>query len=392
MSDKFKLYMGANQPVGRVCTRCVMDESDPNICFDQNGVCNHCHDRDVLVAELAGTVKGPEALSRLVERIKRDGKGRPYDCIIGVSGGVDSSFVAYEVKRLGLRVLAVHLDNGWDSEIAVANIHHALDRLGIELYTHVMDWEEFKDIQLSFLRAGVVDLEIPSDHAIVASVQNHAKKLGVKHTVWGYNAVSETHLPHAWSQGHYDYGYIRHIHREYGSGKIRTFPYLSLWDYLTNNRYNQTKTNLLDYIEFNKQKATEILASELGWKRYGGKHHESIYTRWYQGWYLPIHWGYDKRKTHLSSLVCAGEISRESAFKELAEPSYDPDLQAEDIDYVMKKFLLSEHEFDQLMNTPRKNFNDFDTFRKFFTGARYGAFLKVWQFFKYGVIRRPRRQ
>jgi N-acetyl sugar amidotransferase len=367
-----------------------MDESDPYIRFDSAGVCNHCHERDEFTARVTEIVNGPDIISQLVDTIKRDGKGRAYDCVIGVSGGVDSTFVAYETKRLGLRTLAVHLDNGWDSEVATSNIHNALDRLDIELHTHVIDWEEFRDIQLSFLKAGVVDLEIPSDHAIVSSVQNHAKKLGVRHTIWGYNAVSETHLPRAWSQGHYDYGYIRAIHRQYGTGKIRTFPYLTLWAYLTSNRFNQTKTNLLDYIDFNKQSAVEVLSKELGWKRYGGKHHENIYTRWYQGWYLPTQWGYDKRKTHLSSIICAGELSREAASQELAEPSYDPELQAEDIEYVMKKFSLSTQDFEKLMKTPRRTFDEFSTYRSFLQGPMYGAFLKGWQFLKYDVFGRSR--
>jgi N-acetyl sugar amidotransferase len=370
-----------------------MDCSDPEISFDTSGVCNHCHERD---ARVAADIKEPSAamreLTALVNKIKADGKGKRYDCLIGVSGGVDSTYVALEVKRLGLRPLAVHLDNGWDSEIAVSNIHSALQTLGIELYTHVINWEEFRDIQVAFLKSGVVDCEIPSDHAIVSSVQNLAKKLGIRHTIWGYNVVTETHLPPAWSQGHFDFGYIRDVHRRYGSPsiKIKTFPHLSYWAYVTGNRYNQRRTNLLDYVSYNKRKATEILIRDLGWRNYGAKHHESIYTRWYQGWYLPLRWGYDKRRAHLSSLICAGEISRSDALSVLASPSYDPETQKEDIDYVMKKFGLSQNQLNDLMAAPRLHYRDFASYRRIFEGPWYRFFLRVWQFFKYTIFRRNR--
>lgn len=391
MDPVFKPYTGQRTHKGQLCTRCVMDSSDPKISFDAKGVCNHCHDRDQLCARV---VKAPgvseRELEALVKRIKREGEGKTYDCLIGVSGGVDSTFVAYQVKKLGLRPLAVHLDNGWDSEIAVANIHSALEKLGIELHTHVINWEEFRDIQLAFLKAGVVDCEIPSDHAIVSSVQNLAKRLGVRHTIWGYNATSETHLPVEWSQGHYDYGYIRDVHRQYGSGRVKTFPYLNFWSYATGNKFNQLRTNLLDLLDYNKSKAVEILAKELGWKKYGGKHHESIYTRWYQGWFLPVYWGYDKRRVHLSSLVCAGELTREEALEELAQPSYDSELQMEDVHYVMKKFGLNAEEFERLLRSPRHHYNDFKTYKRILNGAAYRRSLKIWQFFKYTLLRRPR--
>jgi N-acetyl sugar amidotransferase len=393
MSLVYEPFLGQSSPHGQICTRCVMDSSDPEIRFDTSGVCNHCHERD---ARVAAYVKDPAAalheLTALVEKIKADGKGRKYDCLIGVSGGVDSTYVAFEVKRLGLRPLAVHLDNGWDSEIAVGNIHSALDKLGIELHTHVINWEEIRDIQLAFLKSGVVDCEIPSDHAIVSSVQNLAKKLRIRHTIWGYNAITETHLPPAWSQGHFDFGYIRDVHRRFGNKhvKIKTFPHLSFWAYVTGNRYNQLRTNLLDYIPFNKHDATELLARELGWRQYGGKHHESLYTRWYQGWYLPIRWGYDKRKTHLSSLVCSGAITRVEALSELSQPTYDPEVQKEDIAYVMKKFGLNLTEFRILMEVPRRHYRDFASYRRIFDGPAYGAFLKVWQFFKYTLRGRSR--
>lgn len=375
----------------RVCTRCVMDTSDPEITFDRGGVCNHCHEYDRMVrATVVSGERGREQLDEFVATIKRDGARKRYDCVIGMSGGVDSTFVAYMVTQLGLRPLAVHLDNGWDSEIAVGNIALAVEKLGIDLHTHVVDWEEFKDIQLAFLRAGVPDCEIPSDHAIVASVHQTASRLGVRHTIWGYNTRTESHLPQAWSQGHYDWGYIKAVHRRYGSGRTRTFPHFRFVDYVTGYGRTQTRLNLLDYIDYSKKDALKLLERELGWRSYGDKHHESVYTRWYQGWFLPTRFGYDKRKTHLSSLICSGELTRPDALRELERPTYSPELQQADTEYVMKKFGLSREEFDAIMNTPRHSFHEFPSHWKLRNSAAFRSAIRSYQFVKYHVLRRQR--
>ncbi len=203
-----------------------MDVSDPEITFDQDGVCNHCHQYDELVhnnPQLGSS--GLIMLDAKVQRIKADGAGKPYDCVIGVSGGVDSTFVAWKVKSLGLRPLAVHVDNGWNSEIAVSNINTVLKKMDIDLYTVVLDWEEFKDIQVAFLRASTPDAEVPSDHAIFASLYLQAERLGVRHVITGLNMRTETHLPKAWSQGHVDWGYMKAIHKKFGKNRIKTFPH-----------------------------------------------------------------------------------------------------------------------------------------------------------------------
>lgn len=377
----------------RVCTRCVMDTTDPDITFDPAGVCKHCHDHDRLVREFVFNGEdGRCRLAALVAQIKRDGVGRKYDCVIGVSGGVDSTFVAYKVKQLGLRPLAVHLDNGWNSEIAVSNVSAILKHLDIDLQTHVIDWEEFKDIQLAFLRAGVADCEIPSDHAIVACVHDVADREGVRHTVWGYNFKSETHLPSSWSRGHLDWGYFRAVHQRYGSGRVKTFPKIGFVSYMTSLRFLHPRTMLLNYIDYSKSEATKVIQRELGWRNYGGKHHESIYTRWYQGWFLPKRWGYDKRKSHLSSLICSGQKTREAALEELAEPTYDPDLQRSDTEYVKKKFGLSDTEFDQIMALPKRSFYDFPSYWKLEHGPAYRFSLRCYQFFKYDLRGRQRKQ
>lgn len=368
-------------PGVRVCARCVTDATDPDITFDADGVCRHCHDYDRLVAATVHSgADGQQRLEEAAARIRRDGADRAYDCAIGVSGGVDSTFVAYQVKQLGLRPIAVHLDNGWDSEIAATNISAALRALGIDLDTLVIDWEEFKDIQLAFLRAGVPDCEIPSDHAIVASVHQVARRHGVRHTVWGYNTRTETHLPKAWSQGHFDWRYIRAVHRQYGSGRVRTFPHLSVMGSL--GRFRATTLNLLDYVDYVKADAIAILERELGWRSYGGKHHENIYTRWYQGWFLPTRFGYDKRKTHLSSLVCSGQITRAQALAELLRPPYDEALQRADTDYVIKKFGLTADAFHAIMNGPRRAYRDFPSYARLRQGRAYQAARGVYRWLK----------
>lgn len=349
-----------------------MDTSDPEVQFDEQGVCNHCHDYDRLVQQrvLKGEA-GLRYLEKLVEQIKRDGQGKPYDCLMGVSGGVDSTYVAYMAKtKFGLRPLAIHMDNGWDSELAVKNIEETLKRLGIDLYTNVLNWEEFKGLQLAFLKASTPDSEIPSDHAIWAVIGDMAEKLKVRYILSGFNVRTETHLPRAWSQGHFDWKYIQSVHRQFGKGKLKTFPHQGLFTYYR-RLLTLRRVDILNYLDYNKQEAMQFLERELGWRYYGGKHHESIYTRFYQGYILPTKFGYDKRRSHLSSQICSGEITREAALVELQEPSYAPTMQEEDREYVAKKLGVSDSEFDALMNLPRKNFSDYPSYGRVIEGPLF---------------------
>jgi N-acetyl sugar amidotransferase len=319
---------GRGEP--RRCVRCVMDTTDPEIVFDETGVCNHCIAFDENnAAHVHGGETGRRMLDAIVQRIRKEGADRQYDCIIGVSGGVDSTFVAWKVKELGLRPLAVHLDNGWDSELAVQNIHLALERLGIDLHTHVLDWEEFRDLQVAFLRASTPDSEIPTDHAIIAALVQAARNHGVRAIISGANHRTESHLPPAWSRGHMDWRYISAVHRRFGSRTLRTFPHLG---YFAARRYQTGggRLDILDYVDYSRDEAVRVLERELGWRDYGGKHHESIYTRFYQGYLLPRKFGFDKRKTHLSSLICSGQLSRPEALAELANPPYPLEQQADD--------------------------------------------------------------
>lgn len=352
----------------RICTRCLMDTTDPDIVFDGQGVCNHCHDHDRLMKQKVITGKtGEQYLQKLVEQMKREGRGKPYDCIIGVSGGVDSTYVAYLVKKMGLRPLAVHMDNGWDSELAVKNIEETLKRLGIDLHTEVLDWEEFKSLQVSFLKASTPDSEIPSDHAISAVLGTMADRLRTKYIISGANVRTETHLPRAWSQGHFDWRYIRSVHAQFGNGRLKTFPHVGFFTYYRRLLVHR-RVDILNYIDYNKTEAMKLLEQELGWRYYGGKHYESIYTRFYQGYILPSKFGYDKRRSHLSSLICSGEITRDQAMHELDKPTYQPAMQEEDREYVVKKLGLTDEEFESILNAPKKTFWDYPSYGRIIEG------------------------
>jgi N-acetyl sugar amidotransferase len=337
-----------------------MDTSDPEITFDENGVCNYCLNYEE--KKLLFTPKAEDKsklLNDMLDYCKKKGKGKKYDCIIGVSGGVDSTYVAYKVKELGLRPLAVHLDNGWDAELAVSNIHNVLKKLEIELYTHVLDWDEFRSLQLAFLKASTPDSEIPSDHAIGALMKGFATKEDVP-LIWGVNFSSEAVLPRVWSQGHMDWGYIKKVNGLFGTKKLKDFPHYSVYKRIYWNRIKKLRTfSLLDYIDYDKEKAKKFLIEELGWRDYGGKHHESIYTKFFQAYILPTKFGFDKRRAHLSSLILARQISREKALEEIRKPLYDEKELQEHLVYIPKKLGLTRDEFEQIMNTPPRKYQEF---------------------------------
>lgn len=362
-----------NQPTTdyRICCRCVMDTTDPDISFDQDGVCYHCHRYDERVGStvLPGEV-GRRALEQLAEQIRAEGRDRRYDCVIGVSGGVDSTYVAYLARSLRLRPLAVHLDNGWDSELAVTNIGRALKALGIDLSTHVIDWEAFRDLQLSFLKASTPDAEIPTDHAIVTLMYDTADRLRTRYVLTGYNVRTESHMTDAWSQGYYDWRYIRGVHRRFGAVSLSSYPHMNLWTY---QRYLRKlrSVDVLNYGDYVKADAVRTLERELGWKYYGGKHFESIYTRFYQGYILPRKWGFDKRRCHYSSLVCSGEMTRGEALDALRKPPYPIDQQAADRVYVTKKLGLSEGEFEAILALPRRSYWDYPSYGRLYRNRAF---------------------
>jgi len=337
------------------------NRADPSIAFDADGLCSHCLRYDSLVATRVLTGEaGRRALDELVDRIKASGRGREYDCIVGVSGGVDSTYVAYLVKQRGLRPLAVHFDNGWNSELAVMNIERVLRKLDIDLYTYVVDWNEFKDLQIAFLRASTPDGEIPTDHAINALLWREAARRGVRYIISGMNFATESINVHDWSYGHSDWRYIKDVHRRFGSVKLKTYPHFTpaylLYVSLIRGVRN---VSILNYVDYRKEEVMALLQDELGWVYYGGKHHESIYTRFFQGYILPRKFGIDKRYGHLSDLINAGQLTRDQALSEIQSPTYAQELQRQDLSYVCKKFGLSEFQFEQIMNETPKSFRDY---------------------------------
>lgn len=333
-----------------------MDTTDPLIEFDDNGFCNHC---TAAIARLKKQILPPgerdAALTAMVNKIKHENKNHDYDCIIGVSGGVDSTYTAYKVKKLGLRPLAIHFDNGWDSELAVNNINQTLKVLGIDLYTHVMDWEEFKDLLISYLKASVVNVELPTDHGINAILFRMAKKVGTRFILTGSNIASESIMPYAWSHYNQDLKNLKAIHKRFGKVKMKTEPTISLSQYFYYVFVKRIRPiPFLNYIDFNKDEAKEFLKKELNWRDYGGKHYESVWTRFFQGYYLPTKFGYDKRRAHLSSVVCSEQMTREQALIEIEKPIYPEDLLRDDMQFVLKKFSFTQEEFDAIINAPNK--------------------------------------
>lgn len=345
------------------CTKTVMDTiGDNDITFDETGVCNYYYEfREKLKIRVPEAAEAEKQLASMVEAIKKDGQGKQYDCIIGISGGVDSTYTAWLVKKLGLRPLAIHLDNGWNSELAVKNIENILNKLGIDLYTEVLDWEMFKDLQLSFLKASTPDGEIPTDHAILTILYRMASKFNVKYIISGMNFRNEGMLPPSWARGYLDWKYISSVQKKFGIQSLKAFPHMTVFDFLYFNLVKKIRSvSFINYIPFDKSEAMKVIQDELGWKYYGGKHYESIYTRFYQAYILPRKFNIDKRKAHLTCLIAStGEITREDALEILKQPTADPKLMEDDKEYVIKKLDITPSKFDEIMNAPIRSILDY---------------------------------
>lgn len=350
----------------RICNRCVMDTTDPNIIFDTDGVCNHCKNAEIQLKNVMKK-RSTFSLDAFVDQMKRDGVGKEYDCVVGLSGGVDSCFVIHLMKTMGVRPLAVHIDNGWNTELAVQNIKNLLEKLDVDLYTYVLNWEEFRDLQLSFLYASTPDCEIPTDHMIRPILSMVADYYKIKYVIFGINSATESILPKAWSYGHNDWKYIKNIHKRYGTLPLKTYVYHTrLMSYYF--REKQEWFYLLDYIDYNKDEAKKLLIEKYSWRDYGGKHYESFYTRFYQSYILPTKFGFDKRKMHLSNLIVSGQITREEALTALKEPLFDEDQIKRDIEYFCEKMDISEDEFQKIMSLPPKTFDDYPSYENDFWG------------------------
>lgn len=363
----------------RQCVQCVMDTTDPGISFDELGICNHCRTWATASAEKVVKAKrGQRELESLATAIRRAGRKKKFDCILGVSGGVDSTYAALVIKKLELRPLAVHFDNGWNSELANKNIEFMVKKLGFELYTYVVNWEEFRNLQVSFLKASTPDSEIPTDHAVHSLLYLMARKFGIRYIISGENINTETHLPSGWSQGHWDWKYIKSVQKRFGSVPLKTMPHLSLVKLQAYQLYYKW-IDVLNYVDYNKFVAMAVLAKELGWQYYGGKHYESIYTRFYQGFILPRKFGFDKRKSHLSSAICSGQISRAEALRELQTPTYATELQKQDRQYVIKKLKLTDAEFEEIMRAPPKSMFDYECYATFYRSSNSNLFRLLYR-------------
>ncbi len=346
------------------CKKCVLNTNDAlDITFDENGICNYCHSYDLAVKKLGSYETRKKWLSDKVAEMKYQNKIKTYDCILGVSGGVDSTYLAYWCKQNNLRPLIVHFDNGWNSELAVKNIENICSILGFQLHTYVINWEEFKELQLAYLKAGVIDIEVLTDHAIYTTLVKISKKYNIKYILSGYNLATEAIMPKGWVYDKLDWENIKDIYKKHGSNtSIRTFPHISFWEKLYNYWFLKIEiVQVLNYINYIKTDAKELITKELNWNDYSGKHYESIFTKFYQSYILPVKFGVDKRKAHFSTLICSGQMTKEEALKNLSLPLYDTKTIKEEKEYVLKKLGMNEKYFDELMTLKPKDHSEFKT-------------------------------
>lgn len=350
-----------------VCSRCIYDERVPSINFDTDGVCNYCHQVDGLIEQYGtGQPKGEDQFSMILDSIKRAGKGKPYDCIMGVSGGTDSSYLVYLARQWGLRPLAVHYDNTWNSAIATMNIHKVLHKLNVDLYTHVVANKEVDDIFRSFFFAGVAEIEASTDLGYAYLLRKVAAKFSIKYIFEGHSFVEEGITP--LGRNYFDGQYIRSIHRNFGRLKIETYPLMTFGRFLRSALLNRVKfIRPLWYLQYSKQNAKEFLAKEFGWKYYGGHHLENRMTAFYHSVYLPQKFNSDMRNNTLSARVRNGELSRANAW---AEYNTAPLIEDELVTYFKKRLDLSDREYKKVMKAPPKNWTDYPTYKKRFEHLR----------------------
>jgi N-acetyl sugar amidotransferase len=301
------------------CKLSVMDNiSDPNITFDTDGVSNYFHHYKAFASqEQFSDANKRIKLEENIKLIKSTGKNKKYDCIVGLSGGVDSSYLAYLAKQYDLRPLIVHFDYGWNTDLAISNIENITKKLEYELYTHVIDWEVIRDLQKSYYKASVVDLDVPADHTIFGSIFKIADKMGIKHILNGSNYQTELIMPKTWNYLKTDLVNIKNIQKKFGERSFKGIPTNSVIDQIYFRLRGITNIPLLYYIDYNNNQVVNLLKTELGWKDYEGKHFENVFTRFYQGYVLPQKFGIDKRKAHLSNLIFSGQLSKEEALSEL---------------------------------------------------------------------------
>lgn len=356
-----------------------MDTSDKYISFDEEGQCNHCNAAIKLSHDLLHPgEKGIEFLQRLASKIKQEGKNNEFDCMIGISGGVDSSYLAYLAVNLGMRPLMVHIDCGWNSELAVKNIENTIKKLNLELHTLVVNWEEMKDLHRSFFKASLPDQDIPQDHAIFAGLYRFAVDNNIRYVFNGVNLATESIMPDSWGYQAMDLKHLRSVHRQYGERKLRDYPVITFFQrYVYMNLIRRIKIiNPLNYLDYRKDDAINTLTKELDWQYYGGKHYESRFTKFFQGYYLPSKFNFNKKRAHLSSLIISGQISRDQALIEMQKDLYTESEINDDLGYVAKKLGWTSEEFREIINLPPRSHNEFSTNEHlFYSGVRIKRFL-----------------
>lgn len=356
--------MKKNTPI-QVCVNCVMDSTDPTIIFDEKGMCDYCHNYyDNILPNWHTDERGRTEIMKVVNKIKEDGKNKDYDCMIGISGGLDSSYLAHvAVKEFGLRPLFFHVDAGWNSDISTSNIQKLMDGLGVDLYTEVVNWEEMKDLQRSFIKSQVPDIDTPQDLVFFSSLYNYAAKHGHKYIITGGNYSTEcVREPLAWGAYYQtDMKYVNDIHNKFGERKFETFPRCDIFKYKIQYRLiNGVRVvKPLDSVPFIKKEAEQLLKDLYGWQGYQHKHHESRFTRFYESFWLPRKFGYDKRKNHLSSLILTGQADRDQVLDRISRPELPEEELMKEFEYVAKKLDFTTEELWSYFNGPNKTFEDY---------------------------------
>lgn len=350
----------------QICSRCVMDTSDAAITFDGAGVCNHCIEFEAETRRhWFPNEEGARRWQAIASQIRAEGQGKEYDCILGLSGGVDSSYLALKVHEWGLRPLVVHVDAGWNSELAVANIEKIVKHCNFDLHTHVVDWEEMRDLHLAYLRAGIANQDVPQDHVFFASLYHFATRNGIRTILSGGNLATEGIFPKSWHGPAMDAINLKSIHRKFGERPLKTYSTVSFFEYYVWYPFVKKMRTVrpLNYMPYNKQMAIEELERTCGWRSYGRKHGESLFTKLFQNHYLPLKFGFDKRRPHLASLIVSGQMTREDALAKLEEPLYEPQELEIDIAYFCKKLRITRAQFDGFIQAPNHNYDDFETWQ-----------------------------
>lgn len=349
----------------QICTRCIMDTRDPRITFDANGVCDYCNNFNATIKPNWHTDQRGEAeLMALADKIKAHGRGKDFDCIIGLSGGLDSSYAAYVAKeKMGLRPLLFHVDAGWNTDQAVGNIEKLVDGLGLHLYTEVINWEEMKDLQVAFLRSQIADQDLPQDGAFFSGLYKFAREHRIKYVLTGANYSTECcREPEEW--GGYpgiDKTLFKDIHRRFGTRPLKSFPLTDILIYkvLYQRLLGMEVVKPLNLVPYIKKDAEDTLEQKFGWKRFQHKHHESRFTRFYEDYWMPRKFGYEKRRAHFSSLIMTGQMTREAALERIAKPELDEQFLKGEFEYVANKLDLTVEQLKEIFEGENKTYHDY---------------------------------